>query len=130
MRHFIAYTYTALLTWEILLPDPLLGLGEFSLLPINLDPSSTPNSLLLHFLSYAIMATLFLWARVEQKNYQRLISLFCCLALHGIITEVLQAFIPHRCPNLLDGLGNLMGIGITFYINSSLWNRTTIRRSV
>ncbi len=92
----------------LLVPNPfaLLGLGGSGNGP---DVDSLVPDKAQHAIAYAILAGILLFTFSGSRR--RVSTWAACVAFtHGAATELLQNFIPDRCPDLMDVLANGVGI--------------------
>jgi len=109
------FCYWALLTWLLVVSDPWAFL--FAGVEVGAEgwqTSSEGVSILLHLVSYGILAGLLAWAC--NQGCGSWLYLWLGLAMtHALATEWLQHFVPGRWPNVVDALANEAGILIGFF---------------
>jgi VanZ family protein len=105
-----AAAYAVLLTYLLLAPYPLGFLGGLGR-AVERTIGQIVAACLQHGLAYMVLGGLLLWAcRSTRTSWQAV-----CLVLavgHGLSTEWLQRFIPHRYCEWPDGLANAVGVGL------------------
>ena len=104
---FVAYW--SFVTFLLLTPHPLeiLGLHEYA--------EALAGGYGRHFLLFAglgLLASLGRW-RISTT------TLACLLGAYGVATEVLQAFIPPRTPELADAVEDLLGVAAGLAIGAA-----------
>jgi VanZ family protein len=105
-----AAVYAVVLTYLLLAPQPLWFLGAPGRV-VDRTLEQIIAACLQHGLAYMVLAGLLMWAcRSRHAVWQA-----ACLVLavgHGLSTECLQHFIPHRYCEWPDGLANAVGVGL------------------
>jgi VanZ family protein len=103
---FIAVSYTVVLSYLLLAPEPLFFLGGPG---ASVDRAVTVSvaGWLQHAAAYAILSCLLLAAFVPNCRWEALLAL---AVLHGGLTEVIQRWIPHRECDWTDMLANIAGV--------------------
>jgi len=69
-----------------------------------------------HFLMFAFLAYQSLKAVIDKKRIPYI--LLACISL-GLLTEVLQQFIPGRNMDMYDGIADTLGIIVAYYLYKS-----------
>jgi VanZ family protein len=105
-----AAAYAVVLTYLLLAPYPLEFLGV-SGRAVERTIDQIITACLQHGLAYMVLAWLLMWAcRSRHAVWQAACLVFA--VGHGLSTEWLQHFIPHRYCEWPDGLANAVGVGL------------------
>jgi VanZ family protein len=112
--------YFSLLTYELLLKNPWVILGEKIASDPPLDTSSVPASALLHTSSFSVLGFLFCYAFNHQTAAKKVRYSLWLVAYCGV-TEILQFCVPNRWPSGEDILFNVVGLIAGTFIFYQPW---------
>ena len=90
--------------------------GYFFYKDFSRQPNFIPNpfgTTINHFICYIYISLLGLLLYLRSKNFQ---NLFYGLLFLSIILEVLQAFVPIRTFQLVDLIGNILGVLVAYFL--------------
>jgi VanZ family protein len=87
--------------------------------------TNLPISKFLHIGAYAFLAAL-----AGTLNLRHRWILLVVLALHGVMTEVLQTFVPDRSGSLRDVLIDHVGIALGVLISWAWWRSAFFKKQV
>lgn len=106
IQSFLLLVLFAGMSWGLLAP------GAFRFLRTNpFSPFALFNDVMLHFCVFAFVMLCFALA-FSRGEAARIRTIALMLGAHGVITEILQAFIPTRTCDPLDLMANFIGIAI------------------
>jgi VanZ family protein len=105
------WTYFSLLTYELLLKNPWVILGEKIASDPPLDTASVPASALLHTSAFGVLGVLASFA-FQHKSEKERVRYSLWFILYSVLTELLQSFVPNRWPSGEDVLFNVIGLGV------------------
>lgn len=106
IQSFLLLVLFAGMSWGLLAP------GAFRFLRSNpFSPFALFNDVMLHFCVFAFVMLCFALA-FSRGETGRIRTIALLLGAHGVITEILQAFIPTRTCDPLDLAANFIGIAI------------------
>jgi VanZ family protein len=93
--------YWILLTVLLLVPNPadLVGLERVPIFPWG--------KFGIHLIAFTILSVLVHASRWPKRPWWPLIMF---LMLYGILTESMQNFVPHRSPQVIDAVENILGV--------------------
>ena len=117
MINFLKYIFHISVFFLIIVslyPGSLFGYffyGDFSQQP-NFIPNPFGTTIN-HFICYIYISLLGLLLHLRSKNFQ---NLFYGLLFLSIILEVLQAFVPIRTFQLVDLIGNILGVLVAYFL--------------
>lgn len=103
-----ALLYAALLTYLLLVPHPLWflgGTGEQAEEAVD----QTLADYVQHALAYSLLGLSLVFATAVSQR-PRIMLFLILAALHGVLCEILQHFIPHRYFGANDALANVIGV--------------------
>lgn len=119
---WLAGGYTLFLTYLLLTPAPLWGMGTTGQ-EIEQSVDLTVSGFTQHFVAYALLATLFV-STLQRRTAGGVFMCVMLAAVHGLSAEGLQAFVPLRCCDWPDALANCLGacsigllVGLTVIIS-------------
>lgn len=101
--------YLSLLTYELLLKNPWVILGDKISENPPLDTHSAPASAALHISSFLVLGSLASFAFLDQTEKNR-IRYALWLVVYAGLTEVMQTAIPGRWASGEDVLFNVIGL--------------------
>ena len=87
------------------------GVGEGVRLPFRIDKIT-------HVILYLIFGLSLEWGRVKTRSRLSLVFLILLGLGYGVFTESLQFFVPDREMNFSDGLANVLGVLIGFWVGN------------
>lgn len=124
MKHFLQKTrfvwfwgYLSFLTYELLLKNPWVILGDKIAADPPMDTSSVLASAVLHLTAFSVLGFLASFAFCERSESSRVRYSLWLVAYCGV-TEILQFYVPNRWPSGEDVLFNVIGLivgAILFY---------------
>lgn len=94
-------------SWGLLSTDPLAVVkrSPFSFLTVISD-------LMMHCSAYCVLASVCLIPAAIRADVRLAGVVVSFLAAHGVVTELMQHFIPNRTCDALDAMANLAGISL------------------
>ena len=104
--------YWCLLTLLLLLPDPLAFLGIRRL-------PGPPEGRGVHFVCFSVLAFLAAASRFPVRRG----VLAAVMVAYAVATEALQAFVPNRVADTIDGVENLTGLVAGTVLWWIVWKR-------
>lgn len=113
--------YVVFLTLLLLTSDPSRLIGIHGKLPWLLQMAFPA----VHAITFLVLAVLALAARWPIPRW----GVIVILASYGGMTEIIQAFVPHRSPEWLDWFQDLAGIAVgaalcwSFFVFVGWWTR-------
>lgn len=114
-RRTLLVIYWVWLTIELLLSDPWTLFGEKVASQPPLDVHTSSMSMLIHWGTFAVLASLIMWVFENSSDKRRRAWLAVAIA-YGWLTEFLQQWIPHRWPGLGDAAADTLGIFIGAFL--------------
>jgi VanZ family protein len=105
------WSYLSLLTYELLLKNPWVILGDKIASDPPLDTASLSASALLHTVAFGILGFLATFALQDKPEKDR-VRYSLWFILYSGVTELLQSFVPNRWPSGEDILFNVIGLAI------------------
>lgn len=103
------WSYLCLLTYELLLKNPWVILGDKIATHPPLDTHTVVASGILHIGAFGILGFLWSWAYADRNESERIRYALWLIAYCGV-SEVLQSFVPNRWPSGEDILFNVFGL--------------------
>jgi hypothetical protein len=103
------WSYLCLLTYELLLRNPWVILGNKIASNPPLDTHTVIASGILHSGAFSVLGFLGSWAYRDRPEHQR-VRYALWLIAYCWVTEVLQTFVPNRWPSGEDILFNVFGL--------------------
>ncbi len=115
-----------IVSWALLSPHPCATVRYTSLSPLS--TLRTVSDVLLHCGAYGLLSFVCYLSVANKQNAQAKRILLGLLIAHGVSSELLQALVPSRNCDPLDGMANMLGIAIGAI--AVTWFRPALRHAM
>ena len=109
-------------SWALLSPNPFATVRYTPLSALR-----TVSDVLLHCSAYGLLSSVCFLAMANKRSAGARRILLGLLIAHGVSSELLQALVPNRNCDPLDGMANMLGIAIGAV--AVIWFRPALHRA-